>query len=547
MFGTFYTNIKLSLRSDAMYRLIGQNNIENPREQILKNRGITEELLNIGEEVIEDYMNYDNIIEGCELLMKHIENDNKICVVIDSDVDGITSSAMFVNYIYREFPSINLVTKHHLTKSHGISDIKFEDDIDLIVILDASTNDKKEVKELYGKGKEVLIIDHHELEGEYPKYGVIINSQTSPRVKNKHLSAVGIVYKFLCAFSDYYYLDSPKQYLDICALGNVADVMDAKIPETRYYIKEGLKNINNSFIKALIKEKEYEMDNKINITTIGWNISPLLNGCIRSGTIAEKEKLYRAMIDGDKCEEVARLCKNAKSRQDNSVKRSMEKIEKGLCVNDEDKIIITSSCGASKSQTGLIAGKLASKYKRPVLLYSNDDDVLKGSARGLGDIDLKQDLINSKIAEGMGHSLAFGFTFERKNMDEVKKYFNKIYKDIDFGTKDYEIDFELSAFDVYQDFIDDIASMEDEWGNGLLAPLIAIKDFSLNLNDSNIKGRLNVVWDIYGVKCIKKFTSNAWKEEFLNKDLIVDIIGKCVIDTYSGKGCIEIVDISIIN
>lgn len=66
-----------------MYKLIGENNLENPREQILKNRGITEELLNVGEEVVEDYMNYDNIIEGCELLMKHIENDSKICVLVD--------------------------------------------------------------------------------------------------------------------------------------------------------------------------------------------------------------------------------------------------------------------------------------------------------------------------------------------------------------------------------------------------------------------------------------------------------------------------------
>ena len=70
------------MRGDYLYKLIGENNLENPREQILKNRGITEELLNVGEEVVEDYMNYENIIEGCELLMKHIEAGNKICVLV---------------------------------------------------------------------------------------------------------------------------------------------------------------------------------------------------------------------------------------------------------------------------------------------------------------------------------------------------------------------------------------------------------------------------------------------------------------------------------
>lgn len=66
-----------------MYKLVGENDINNAREQVLKNRGITEELLAVGEEAVEDYMNYDNIIEGCELLMKHIEEGNRILVIID--------------------------------------------------------------------------------------------------------------------------------------------------------------------------------------------------------------------------------------------------------------------------------------------------------------------------------------------------------------------------------------------------------------------------------------------------------------------------------
>lgn len=65
------------------YRLIGENDLSNPREQILRNRNITEELLNVGEEVVEDYMNYDNILEGCELLNKHLENGSKILIIMD--------------------------------------------------------------------------------------------------------------------------------------------------------------------------------------------------------------------------------------------------------------------------------------------------------------------------------------------------------------------------------------------------------------------------------------------------------------------------------
>ena len=526
------------------YELIGENDILNPREQILKNRGITEELLNVGEEAVEDYNHYDNIIEGCELLMKHIEEGNKILIIMDSDVDGLTSSSLLINYICEVFPTANIVSKYHEGKQHGLSsDIIVNDDISLVVIPDAGTNDKKEIKELYERGIEVLVIDHHELEGEYPQYGVIINNQTSERVENKSLSGVGVVYKFLCAFAETYFLEYPYKFIDMVALGNIADAMDTKSAETRYYIKEGLKHIENPFFKSLIKEKRLGELKPINILDVGWSIAPMINGCIRSGTVLEKKNLYSAMVDGVNCDDVARMCKNAKSRQDSAVKRDMAKIEKTLKINDGDKVIIASSCGATKSKTGLIAGKLCSKYKLPVFLYSSNGDILAGSSRGLGDIDLKEDLNKSGLGNGIGHSLAFGFNFKKENEKKIKDYFNELYKDIDFGDSNYKVDFELYGFELYQEFIDEIADMEGEWGNGLDEPLVAIKDIPLNLTNDNIKGRLNVIWDFYDIKFIKKFASNSWKEEYINKNMVVDVIAKCVIDGYTNKGILEIVDI----
>lgn len=531
-----------------MYKLIGENNILNPREQILKNRGITEELLNVGEETIEDYMNYDNIIEGCELLMKHIEEENRICVIEDSDCDGIGSTAILVNYIRKHFPCVDMIIKTHQGKQHGLSDknIKIEDDISLVIVPDAGTNDLKEIEDLYNRGIEILILDHHELEGEYPKHCVLINNQTSERVKNKQLSGAGVVYKFLCAFSDYYFLDTPDEYLDIVSFANIADVMDMHSKETRYFVKQGLMNIKNPFLKALIEEKKFDLDGKLNISSLGWNLSPIVNGCIRSGNLVEKNNLYNAMMlhDFEECLSVAKSCKNAKSRQDSAVKRSMVKIEEKLSISENDKIIIADNLGASRSFTGLIAGKLSSKYKLPCILYSVKDGVAQGSIRGLGEIDFKQDLINSGMIEYcVGHSLAAGIGFKIENKDKLLKYINEIYKDVDFGTTEYEVDFELSDWELTQEFVDELARFEDEVGNGIEFPLIAIKDCYTYLTGDNIKGRLNVVWDIVGIKVIKKFTSNAWKENNIGREFYCDIIGKCVVDSYNGKGCIEIVDI----
>ena len=327
------------------------------------------------------------------------------------------------------------------------------------------------------------------------------------------------------------------------ALGNIADAMDTKSAETRYYIKEGLKHIKNPFFKSLIEEKRLGELKPINILDVGWSIAPMINGCIRSGTVLEKKNLYNAMINGTNCDDVARMCKNAKSRQDSAVKRDMAKIEKTLKINEGDKVIIASSCGATKSKTGLIAGKLCSKYKLPVFLYSSEGNILAGSSRGLGDIDLKEDLNKSGLGNGIGHSLAFGFNFKKENETKVKEYFNELYKDIDFGDSNYKVDFELESFELYQEFVDEIADMEDEWGNGLDEPLVAIKNIPLNLTYDNVKGRLNVIWDYYDIKFIKRFASNAWKEEYINKNMMVDVIAKCIIDGYTKKGILEIVDI----
>ena len=531
-----------------MYKLIGENDILNPREQILRNRGITEELLNVGEEVVEDYMNYDNIIEGCELLMGHIEQGNRICFIEDSDTDGVVSTSIMVNYLEKHFPDIDIVIKTHQGKQHGLSDkdIKIEDDISLVIVPDAGTNDLKEMKELHERNIDVLVIDHHELEGEYPKHCVLINNQTSSRIKNKQLSGAGVVYKFLCAFSDYYYLDSPEEFLDMVAIANIADVMDMRSEETRYYVKRGLTDIKNPFIKALIEEKKFDLGGKLNISSIGWNLSPIINGCIRSGNLVEKSNLYKAMMidDFEECLKIAKSCKNAKSRQDSAVKRSLTKIEVEINISDSDRIIIADSLGASKSFTGLIAGKLVSKYKLPCILYSVSNGKAQGSIRGLGDIDLKQDLIDSELIDYcVGHSLAAGIGFDIENKDKLIKYINEKYKDIDFGTTEYEVDFELSEWELTQDFVDEVASFEDEAGNGIEFPLVAIKDCYTYLTGDNIKGRLNVIWNINDIKIIKKFTSNAWKEENIGREFYCDIIGKCIVNSYDGKGIIEVVDI----
>lgn len=65
------------------YKLIGDNDVYNPIDTILKNRNITKELFELTDEVIEDYNNYDNMGVAISTFLKHINNKSKIVILVD--------------------------------------------------------------------------------------------------------------------------------------------------------------------------------------------------------------------------------------------------------------------------------------------------------------------------------------------------------------------------------------------------------------------------------------------------------------------------------
>ena len=536
------------------YILRGNNDYFMPIETILANRGITKDLFNLDESVIEDYNNFDNINEGIELLMKHI--NNKIAMVVDPDLDGFSSFTILYRYLKHLFPNIEIEILMHSGKQHGLTkDITINEDIKLVILTDSSSNDFKQHKNLKDRGIDVLVIDHHECDEGYCPNAVVINNQLSDKIKNKNSCGAFVTYKFTKALDDYFFIDKSDKYNDLNMWGNIADVMDLHEKETRYYVSQGFKNIDNLFLKALMEIKSYELENKLNINSIGWTLSPPINGTIRSGTEEEKRRMLEAFISDDYefCLDVAKMCKNVKSRQDSAVKSALKKIELKIKIKEEDRCIILNIGKTLKtSHTGLVAGKIASKYKLPTLLYRDvegKNGYVGGSFRGVSSISesLRTDILNSKLVEySLGHELAGGWSCDINKLDDLKKYLSNLYKDKEVtDSKEHLVDFILEENQIDENIVNELAQLEDEFGNGLDIPLIAFKDIELNLTDSNLKGKLNIVFYINDVKFIRKFSTNVLKQQLINNSVIVDIIGKCTMDTYNNSGQVEIVDIEI--
>lgn len=350
------------------------NDLKNIQIDFLKNRDIEnpKEYLSLDHSAELDYGLLDNIGEAVELFLSHFDNNDKIQVLVDEDVDGNCSAAMMYSYIKRlnkDYPVEYIL--HNRTKAHGLegldNDVIVDKNTKLLIVPDAGTNDVEACKTLKDRGIDILILDHHEQakdkEGNLidNPYALIVNNQMSEFYTNKNFCGAGIVYKFLKALDDFLWCEYADDFLDLVALANISDVMDMRSPETKYLVEVGLHNISNKFFQALINAQEYSMGGVINIHNIQWYATPILNGCTRFGSPEEKELMFKAFIEQDawfeykkratkdKPAEViqesiydraARLAKNAKARQDKSREKSVQMIFDQIGENPNDKVIM---------------------------------------------------------------------------------------------------------------------------------------------------------------------------------------------------------------
>lgn len=506
------------------YKLIENslNDIYNPKLTVLKNRGIknADEYLNLDDSVLYHYSELDNIKEAVECLLKHLENDSEIHIIVDPDVDGNTSASIMYKYLKLIKPDIKLTYSIHTRKQHGLSDdIEIPEKTNLLIIPDASSNEVEQCKKLKEKNIDIICLDHHEIETSNP-YAIVVNPQNCS-YKNKSISGVAVTYKFLQALDEETWNDYADNFLDLVALGLIGDSMDIKQPETKRLIDKGLEKIKSKLFKALIDKQSYSINGVITITNIQFYIVPLINALIRAGDYDEKDMLFRAFvetnemfkykprrkskndpepqeIDEDIYTRVARLCANAKQRQNNSKNKDVEKIldyieEKGYHNN---KIIVANVTDKlNESLTGLVTMNIASKYHKPCLLLrkvKDKPDFYAGSGRNIDKSpikDLKQFLQDTEMFSYVsGHAGAFGVEIHKENIQKTIQLINEQLKDVDFSHY-YEVDFIIDVEDLDISFIKAMEELKNIYGQGISESLIAITNIMVNKNNISLMGK----------------------------------------------------------
>ena len=503
-------------------------------EQILTNRGISlneiSHYINTTDNDINppEALGQDKLKAAAALLINTIKFNEHAIVIIDSDCDGFTSSAILMNYLHDLFPAWvenNLTYWLHNGKQHGLNDHitelmeteKWDSRLSLVIIPDAGSNDAEQCSLLKQKDISTIVLDHHLCDINNPD-AIVINNQLSD-YPNKEFSGAGVVYQFCRYIDKLLQTNYADNYLDLVALGNCADMMSMISIETKHIENKGFQNLKNPFFVHLAQKNAYSMKSKINHMSVAFYIAPYINAICRSGSIEQKQLVFESMLKykaftilpstkrghtlGETeqlVEQAMRIVANVKARQTKAQDAGLQLLEQLIqernLLNHKVLLFLLEPGQIDKNIAGLSANKLMAKYQRPVCVLTKsikyDDQSVppweeikqtpiisyQGSARGcdkVGINDFKSICADTGLCEYCtGHPGAFGIGIKEENIQAFIKKTDTALKDMP-NEAVYYVDYIYQNNNIMPTDILSIAEMEDLWGKDMDQPLICLE------------------------------------------------------------------------
>lgn len=505
---------------------------------------------------------------AASLLYKNLlDYTKKVAIVVDQDMDGFTSSALFVKFMQEINCPIGILMDEG--KTHGLTDNIMDDIIgnyDLVIIPDAGSNDIEQHKKLLDNNVDFIVLDHHEVLSESIKHlnndenGVVVNNELLDI--NTEYTGVGMVYIFLKYVIFLENLDiNIDKYLDLVALGAIGDVSNVADKEIRYYVTKGLNNITNPFIKAVMERKGLkEMTGR----DASFSIISMINAVTRIGTVEEKQELFDAIVSDstetttvevrkknkrtgkfDKIptemtvhDIIVKKCESIKTKQDKIVKEAMKKVE---YIHDNNVIIGLLDEDVPSSITGLIAMKVSDKHRKPVMIGKKYDDALAGSLRAPDGLDFKGILTMSNLFNfASGHASAAGWGINDSRLEELYKYLDEY----DFNNNiEYMVDKLYSKpieYDIYTVEMD-----KHVFGGDVVYPTMGYESVKFNKKCITTRGSVTTFFDD-GVSFVLFNSPDDMQQKIEDNlddrgNLTMDVVGEPRVQKFGNKETPQIV------
>ena len=454
-------------------------NISPILAQLLINRG-TKEVLGAGKFLKADLKDlrdpyiFQDMEKAVDKILRAANNNERILIYGDYDVDGITSVALLFS-ILREFTNnLYYYIPNRFQEGYGLNeeaiDIAFKNNFKLIITVDCGISSIHEIEKANNYGIDIIVIDHHQPQKDLPSAIAIINPKCDKNYPFKELAGVGVSFKMAQAL----YLKLKKNQddlwnlLDYVALGSIADSVPF-IDENRILIKYGLKTLNQTKkegLKALIMESGVNYGN-LGTKEVNFALAPRINAAGRLGD--SKLALELLLTDSKyKAKHLSRkLSEINKRRQeigDNILREAREFAS--IQVKEEDnKVLVLASENWNQGVIGIIASRLVDEFNRPTIVISKKDGIAKGSGRSIKGFHLYNvlELCQDILINFGGHKLAAGITIESNKIPEFKSMINEISQN--FIKKDdlhpeLKVDAQILLSDINFGLIKDINILE---------------------------------------------------------------------------------------
>ena len=429
--------------------------------QLLINRGCdtavsASDFINKNTERFYDPFLMKDMDRACEKIIEKINNNERIVIYGDYDVDGITSVSSLYLYLQSIGANVGYYIPSRLNEGYGMSESSVnklaDEGTKLIVTVDTGITSVNEAKLIIDRGLDLIITDHHECHGDLPEaYAVVNPKRIDCGYPFKELAGVGVVFKLIsalhiCLNPHLSFLEAIKEVcvfcLDLVALGTIADVMPLK-DENRLIVSGGLKSMEQkprmpieSLLIASSGDNKNAAKRKITSGFVGFTLSPRINaaGRIKDASIAVELFLSK---DEQTADELAKqLCDiNVQRQQEENtiVEQAFEKIEKEHDFA-HDPVIVLDHESWHHGIIGIVASRITERYGRPCILVSFDeigsstaDSALgKGSGRSVKGMNLVNALTHCDdlLVKYGGHELAAGLTIEKSNLEKFKQRIN---------------------------------------------------------------------------------------------------------------------------
>jgi len=384
--------------------------------------------------------------KAVELIADGIAAGKRITIFGDYDADGITATALMVDFLSKLNGSVSFYIPHRLNEGYGLNEAAIkgiaEGGTKILITVDCGISSPAEIALAQSLGLEVVITDHHQIPDDFQPVCPTINPlRTDSSFPFRDLAGVGLAFYLAIAIRSYlrekgFFRSGPepdlKAYLDLVALGTVADIVPL-LGENRILVKSGLGVLIEAArpgIKALCEVSGIRAGQMITTDDIAFRLAPRLNALGRLGPAGSAVKMLTTGSAAEAESIAKRMDYLNAQRQALENRITLESFERigGMKDLDARKTFVLFDRKWHRGVVGIVASKIVEQYYRPTLILAAEGEILRGSGRSIEGFNLYEALsdLRELLVHFGGHHYAAGLSLYAGKAQEFHERFEEI-------------------------------------------------------------------------------------------------------------------------